>query len=118
MTSPSTLTSTLKRIATDDFGTEWFEVSKPGYVTQRFPAFVFGEWLQHPKYPHKGIMTRYLERDVYSEEDFVNPRKWIGKRIEDIWVMGWSQVCVIETYVSWGLVTREQVEAIGFELRW
>jgi hypothetical protein len=118
MTSPSTPTSTIRRICTDDFGIEWFEIQKPGYVTQRFPAFVHGTWLQHAKYPYKGLLMKTMERDVWSEEDFVNPRVWLGKRIEDVWVMGWTQVCSVETYIHWGLVSQEQVEAVGFKLRW
>jgi hypothetical protein len=30
----------------------------------------------------------------------------------------WYQVCIIETYIHWGLFSKEEAESEGFNLRW
>jgi hypothetical protein len=63
-------------ITVDDFGTQWFTASKPGFVTKYFPCSVFIEFM--------GGESEY------------------------------HQVACLETWCSWGLLTRDEIIELGF----
>lgn len=93
----------LKPICVDDFGTLWYQASKEGFVDRRFACQYRGEWWQSAKFSYDGFVLQAFKD---------------GSLDGSIKVWGWFQTCIIETYIRWGLVTREEVEQLGFKPRW
>ena len=70
----------IKPLTVDEFGTQWYQATQPGFVTKLFPSQVFIE--------------------PFNEEP------------------SYYQVACLETWCDWGLVTRDELTELGFQLRY